>query len=397
MDHCEINYIAKMLSRQTANSNRLETMAEELQSESGNCPASSGEHSSAKKISVEKVKKGSGKKRGRPKKHIGERSTGANVDMKDSCVGDEIPKIGDFHPSGEHWSAKKNNVEKVKKGSGKKRGRPKKHIGERSTGANVDMKDSCEGDEIPKIGDCHPSGKDLVVAPVSCRKQPRNGVKRHNGMLRKTEKTPMLEGKADATQYQVIPNPAYSHEIDNAKYDYMMINGDSVLDDNQTLSMCYNARLPIGSDDSILLLFSGTLPVDIQDDNGTPSDHGNTVRSSDLPNTDGPRDVPDLNQCAELNDEGEEVGRAAILSTDSMENEDGGDVGTAAFVSTDSMESEETIPFVKRSPLWESICSGKAYMKIKRKPHFQPLKEQEEVLREGSAIGLVVSFNNLCN
>lgn len=133
-----------MLTRQSANSNRLETMAEELQSESENCPASSGKH----------------------------------------------------------WSAKENNVEKVNNCSGKKRGRPKKHIGERSTGANVDMNDSRVGNEIPKIGDFHPSGKDLILPPLSCRKQPRNGVKKHNGMLRKTEKTPMLEGQEDVTQYQ---------------------------------------------------------------------------------------------------------------------------------------------------------------------------------------------------
>ncbi|XP_074326210.1 uncharacterized protein LOC141664202 isoform X4 [Apium graveolens] len=272
-----------MLTRQSANSKRLETMAEELQSKSEISPASSGEH----------------------------------------------------------WSAKKNNAEKVNNCSGKKRGRPKKHIGERSTGANVDMNDSRVGDEIPKIGDFHPSGEDLILPPLSCRKQPRNGVNKHNGMLRKTEKTPTLEGQEDVTQYQ------------------------------------------------------GTLPVDKQDGNGSPPDHGNTMRSSDLPNTDGPRDIPDLNQCDELNDEGGEVGTAAIVSTDSMENEDGGDVGTAALVRTDSTENEEDIPFVKRSTLWESICSGKAYMKMKRKPHFQPLEEQEEVLREGSAIGLVVSFNNL--
>ncbi|XP_074326207.1 uncharacterized protein LOC141664202 isoform X2 [Apium graveolens] len=238
-------------SLQSANSKRLETMAEELQSKSEISPASSGEH----------------------------------------------------------WSAKKNNAEKVNNCSGKKRGRPKKHIGERSTGANVDMNDSRVGDEIPKIGDFHPSGEDLILPPLSCRKQPRNGVNKHNGMLRKTEKTPTLEGQEDVTQYQ--------------------------------------------------------------------------------------GDIPDLNQCDELNDEGGEVGTAAIVSTDSMENEDGGDVGTAALVRTDSTENEEDIPFVKRSTLWESICSGKAYMKMKRKPHFQPLEEQEEVLREGSAIGLVVSFNNL--
>ena len=86
---------------------------------------------------------------------------------------------------------------------------------------------------------------------------------------------------------------------------------------------------------------------------------------------------------------------AFIVSTVSMKNEDGGDLGTAAIVSTDSMENEESILFVKNSPLWKSICSSKAYRKMKCKPHFHPLKEQEEVIREGSAIGLVVNCINL--
>lgn len=59
------------------------------------------------------------------------------------------------------------------------------------------------------------------------------------------------------------------------------------------------------------------------------------------------------------------------------------------------MEYEESLPFVKRSYVWKSLCSSEAYMKMKRKPHFHPLKEKEEVLREGWAIGLVINFINL--
>ena len=92
------------------------------------------------------------------------------------------------------------------------------------------------------------------------------------------------------------------------------------------------------------------------------------------------------------NKDGEDLGMISILSTVSMENEDGGDFGTTAVVSTDFMGNEESVPFVKHSPLWKSICSSEAYRKMKRKPQFYLLKEHKEVLCEGSTIGLMVNF-----
>lgn len=50
--------------------------------------------------------------------------------------------------------------------------------------------------------------------------------------------------------YAVVSNPADSHETDHAKNDFIIIDEDSVPDDNQTLLMCSDIRPRIGLDDS---------------------------------------------------------------------------------------------------------------------------------------------------
>lgn len=79
-------------------------------------------------------------------------------------------------------------------------------------------------------------------------------------------------------------------------------------------------------------------------------------------------DLLDLNQRAESNDIGDEL-------------------GLAAFVSIDSMENEETLEFVKSSRLWKNIYSMKTYKMMTLKPHFHPLNEHINGTYLGSAIG----------
>ncbi|KAL0896262.1 hypothetical protein Bca101_080223 [Brassica carinata] len=61
--------------------------------------------------------------------------------------------------------------------------------------------------------------------------------------------------------------------------------------------------------------------------------------------------------------------------------------------------SEETttmvLPFVKRSPLWKTLESMEVYNTANQSPHFTPLLDKTEELREGLAVGEMVNFSNL--
>ncbi|KAK1376508.1 hypothetical protein POM88_032701 [Heracleum sosnowskyi] len=372
----KVNKIPKMLTRQSANLKRSEKMAEEQQS--GNGCASTGEVY----MYAEKVKGAiSAINLEIPRK----------TDQKKQNRDQEIHAVDNIQGSTE-----------VNNGAKRKRGRPKssdKHIGERSTRANVDMKDSHVGDEakssaevdilmsttadeIPKIGVFQPFSMKLVAVTSPIIRKPRKGAPRRKRVIRE------LEGQADETINQAKNSVSNghgelsksndtesqyqdSHEVDLAKHDGMMIDEDDDTDDDLPLSMCLNIRPPIGSDDS------RTLPVGKQDGYGTPPiDQDNTMKSSVFQKTDGPRDIPDLNQCPESNDEGGELGPPAIVSTLTMEN-------------------KESFPFVKRSPVWETISSIETYKKMRMKPHFHPLKKHEEKAREGLALSLMVTFFNL--
>ncbi|KAF9592811.1 hypothetical protein IFM89_017430 [Coptis chinensis] len=60
----------------------------------------------------------------------------------------------------------------------------------------------------------------------------------------------------------------------------------------------------------------------------------------------------------------------------------------------DILESE-SLPFMKSSPGWKHVESSEAFRLMPQKPHFQPLEKQHAFLREGEALGLMVSFANL--
>ncbi|CAI0425051.1 unnamed protein product [Linum tenue] len=53
------------------------------------------------------------------------------------------------------------------------------------------------------------------------------------------------------------------------------------------------------------------------------------------------------------------------------------------------------LPFVKRSPAWQLLESMEVFKNISQKPHFLPLMECSEDYREGTAIGMMVTFSNL--
>ncbi|XP_022757793.1 DUF724 domain-containing protein 2-like isoform X2 [Durio zibethinus] len=59
------------------------------------------------------------------------------------------------------------------------------------------------------------------------------------------------------------------------------------------------------------------------------------------------------------------------------------------------LDDDRSLPFVKKSPVWRTIESMDVFQIVPQKPHFQPLNENREEFREGSAIGIMVTFAGL--
>ncbi|KAK1418916.1 hypothetical protein QVD17_28067 [Tagetes erecta] len=57
--------------------------------------------------------------------------------------------------------------------------------------------------------------------------------------------------------------------------------------------------------------------------------------------------------------------------------------------------TQQDWPFIKRSPIWDTIESLKLYQTPFQKPHFSPLKNMKQDTREGLAIGHIVTYVNL--
>ncbi|KAK3194331.1 hypothetical protein Dsin_025641 [Dipteronia sinensis] len=55
----------------------------------------------------------------------------------------------------------------------------------------------------------------------------------------------------------------------------------------------------------------------------------------------------------------------------------------------------QMLPFAKKSPIWKTIESMEVFQIVPQKPHFIPLSETKEEYREGSAIGIMVTFAGL--
>lgn len=85
-----------------------------------------------------------------------------------------------------------------------------------------------------------------------------------------------------------------------------------------------------------------------------------------------------LNQCSEASDREGELGTPSAI-----------------IVLSDSVDNNQSLPFVKCSPIWQSIESMEIFQKTPQKPHFSPLVNCNEDLREGLAIAHIVTFSNL--
>jgi len=55
----------------------------------------------------------------------------------------------------------------------------------------------------------------------------------------------------------------------------------------------------------------------------------------------------------------------------------------------------ERVPFVKASPIWDQIEPLEVFRKVPQQPHFLPLQQFMPELREGMAIGLMVTYATL--
>ncbi|PIA45964.1 hypothetical protein AQUCO_01600309v1 [Aquilegia coerulea] len=56
---------------------------------------------------------------------------------------------------------------------------------------------------------------------------------------------------------------------------------------------------------------------------------------------------------------------------------------------------ESGLPFIKSSFMWPQFESMEVFLSLPQQPHFNPLMVQDEYLREGAAIGLMLSFTQL--
>ncbi|KAJ1261227.1 hypothetical protein BS78_09G012300 [Paspalum vaginatum] len=61
---------------------------------------------------------------------------------------------------------------------------------------------------------------------------------------------------------------------------------------------------------------------------------------------------------------------------------------------SDSLAAE-SFPFVKTSPMWAQIEAMEVFTKVTRQPNFQQFQQHAPEVREGMALGLMVSFANL--
>ncbi|XP_039116436.1 DUF724 domain-containing protein 3-like [Dioscorea cayenensis subsp. rotundata] len=62
--------------------------------------------------------------------------------------------------------------------------------------------------------------------------------------------------------------------------------------------------------------------------------------------------------------------------------------------SSDSPEKNVLVPFVRSSPMWQTIESMEIFRLLPQEPHFQPLEQHCPEFREGMAVGLMITFAN---
>ena len=59
------------------------------------------------------------------------------------------------------------------------------------------------------------------------------------------------------------------------------------------------------------------------------------------------------------------------------------------------LDLNQSLPFVKGSPIWNTLETLEVFQKMPQKPHFRPLENCKEERREGLAIGNMVTFSTL--
>ncbi|XP_021290580.1 DUF724 domain-containing protein 6-like [Herrania umbratica] len=61
----------------------------------------------------------------------------------------------------------------------------------------------------------------------------------------------------------------------------------------------------------------------------------------------------------------------------------------------DNEPEDEALPFVKSLPIWKAVQSMEIFQVIPQNPHFRPLVKLKEILREGVAVGHMLTFASL--
>ncbi|PSS23982.1 DUF724 domain-containing protein, partial [Actinidia chinensis var. chinensis] len=91
-------------------------------------------------------------------------------------------------------------------------------------------------------------------------------------------------------------------------------------------------------------------------------------------------------------DNGNAMQSPAITPTDN-----GNVMQSSAIASTDNdvAQKNRNLPFVKHSPIWETLESMEIFQKMPQRPHFRPLEKYKEDSREGLAIGYMVTFTSV--
>ena len=113
-------------------------------------------------------------------------------------------------------------------------------------------------------------------------------------------------------------------------------------------------------------------------------------------------------QCAVASDgqDGNAIQSPAIASADNgnamqspaiAPTDNGNVMQSSAIASTDNDVAQKNInlPFVKHSPIWETLESMEIFQKMPQRPHFRPLEKYKEDNREGLAIGYMVTFTSV--
>ncbi|XP_074340154.1 DUF724 domain-containing protein 6-like isoform X2 [Apium graveolens] len=300
--------------------------------------------------------------------------------------------------------------------SKRKRG---KQIGNRSMGdgrilQNMNMEDSWVGNEAEINAENR-----LMQTPVDIKSSEKHVQPSSNGSLKVTadeKRTSVCRHSDLPGETEIVPLPEdLEGETVPSKRVRRLKNslsnehkGMSKLDKFQNASLG-NASLPETHHvKDFNMLMDGNLG-DVNDDQ---------VSNSSLPVA-KPSPTGTLHvqrQCANANGRLDNFGTPPVAKKDRVDNTNGpklssapgdlpvkffnqadknGELGTPASVSIDNMENNQSLPFIKRSPLWKAIESMEIYKRLAQRPHFSPLVKLNEETREGLAIAHMVNFSNL--